>query len=125
MKSRTTLNLSIISIGFLRYLKDIGDANEMADTIDILVAAYMREYADQNEISYEELEKKAIRFYESTRLTYDEEAKRKQESMIEQAMKRVEKSPQIAEPDKFDSYGNKIETERKEWEGDIDWLNEE
>lgn len=83
---RTNINLEPMTIGMLHYMLEVGESDTMYELIDVLVNAFAEHYAEENEISFDELKEEAIARFQKSRRPLSQKSKLDQERSAKMAM---------------------------------------
>lgn len=84
----TRLKLEPITSGYLYFLLERGEINSMHEIINILVAAYVEQYVEENDLDMKEVEETALRLYTQTRKPQSKISAEKQKDI---AVKSIQK----------------------------------
>lgn len=85
----TRLKLEPVIVGFLYYLLENGEANSIHETIEILIEAYMENYAKEKKIDLVELKKECIRLYVKTRKPQSKVSAERQKEAARKALEKI------------------------------------
>ena len=85
-KTTTNLTLEVITVGYLRYLIDVGETRSLYSILDTLVLAYVEQYAEINDLDMDDITKDAIRLYENSRRPQSIKTEEEQKQMARRSL---------------------------------------
>lgn len=88
-KTATNLTLEVVTIGYLRYLVDVGETRSLYSILDTLVLAYVEQYAEDNDLDMDDITKEAIRLYENSRRPQSAKSEEEQKLSAKRSLGRL------------------------------------
>lgn len=85
----TRLKIEPITSGYLYFLLERNEINSMHEIVNVLVAAYVENYAEENDLDMGEVDKAALRLYTQTRKPQTKANAEKQKNFALQSVKKL------------------------------------
>lgn len=99
-KVSTNLRLEAITLGYLRYMVKMDEADTFFELVDALVAAYVEHFAMERNLNILDIDRKAMQLFENSRQTrkvLTVEAQKEKARLVVKEMKKQEVTPTAAD----------------------------